>query len=351
MTTLTPSDVPRTVPQPDAEAAAAATARWATRAKPPGSLGRMEDLAVRVAATTGACPPAPIARPAVAVFAGDHGVVLDGASAWPQEITGFMVQTMCDRQAAINAFAGTVGATVRLVDVGVATDLTGLDGVVHAKVRPGTDSLAAGPAMTVDEAAAAIGVGLATATSLVDDGADCLVGGDMGIGNTTPSVALIAWATATEPAAITGPGAGLPADRLDHKAGLVAGALARVAEAHGPDADPLLVLAEVGGLEIAALAGLYLGAAARRVPFIVDGVIAASALCAADALAPGTARLAIAGHRSTEPAATVALAHLGLEPLLDLDLRLGEGTGACLAVPLVRAAVAALHDMADLPGT
>ena len=262
-----------------------------------------------------------------------------------------MVQTMRDHQAAITAFAETIGATVRLVDVGVAADLTGLDGVVHAKVRPGTDSLAAGPAMTVDEAAAALGVGLATATTLVDEGADCLVGGDMGIGNTTPSAALIAWATGAEPSSGTGPGAGLPADRLDHKAGPSAGALARVAGTHGADPDPLVVLAEVGGLEIAALAGLYLGAATRRVPFIIDGVIATAALCVADALAPGTAARASAGHRSTEPAATVALAHLGLEPLLDLDLRLGEGTGACLAVPLVQAAVRALHDMADLPGT
>lgn len=335
---------------PDRSAAAeAAAARWDGRAKPPGALGRLEAVAVRIAAATGACPPAVPAHPAVVVFAGDHGVVADGASAWPSEVTAAMVATMAAGGAAINAFAVAVGASMTLVDVGVLGDVTALaaDGpdLRHEKVRPGTGSIASGPAMTLDEARAAVEVGIRVACEVIDAGADLLVGGDMGIGNTTPATALVAWATGAPSDELVGGGAGLPEGGLDRKRALVRAALDRV----GPDDDPLAVLAEIGGLEIAALAGLHLAAAARRVPTIVDGVIGAAALCVADALAPGTAAHAVGGHRSVEPASAVALAHLGLDPLLDLDLRLGEGTGACLAIPLVQAACRALRDMADLP--
>jgi nicotinate-nucleotide--dimethylbenzimidazole phosphoribosyltransferase len=335
-----------------AGAARDAGARWASRAKPPGSLGRLEAVAVRLAAISGACPPPVPEHPAVVVFAGDHGVVADGASAWPSEVTGAMVRAMAAGGAAINAFAATVGATMALVDVGVASDLSdlragGAPAVHHRKVRAGTASLARGPAMTRDEALAAVETGADIATAVIDAGADLLVGGDMGIGNTTPSAALAAWATGRTATELVGRGAGLADDALAHKAGLVQAGLDRVA---GLD-DPLDVLAEIGGLEIAALAGLHLAAAARHVPVVVDGVIGAAALCVAEALAPGTAAHVIAGHRSVEPASGAALAHLGLDPVLDLDLRLGEGTGACLAVPLVQAACRALRDMADLPGT
>jgi nicotinate-nucleotide--dimethylbenzimidazole phosphoribosyltransferase len=329
----------------DAEAAAAARDRWDGRAKPPGALGRIEALGVRLAGITGACPPPVAARPAVVVFAGDHGVVASGASAWPSEVTGFMVATMAAGQAAINAFATTVGASVHLVDVGVAGDLSGIEGVEHRKVRPGTADLSTGPAMTEAEAAEAVLVGVSLAQRLAAEGVDLLVGGEMGIGNTTPSAALIASITGALPDTVVGVGAGLPADQLGHKAALVAAALDRTATV----TDPLTLLAELGGLELAALAGLYVGAAAAGVPAIVDGVIASAAACVADALAPGTAARLIAGHRSVEPAASVALKHLDLDPLLDLDLRLGEGTGACLAIPLVQAAARALRDTADLP--
>ncbi|MGN6695555.1 MAG: nicotinate-nucleotide--dimethylbenzimidazole phosphoribosyltransferase [Aquihabitans sp.] len=329
----------------DAEAMAAAEARWASRAKPPGSLGQLEDLAVTLAGITGTCPPPVIAHPAVAVFAGDHGVVADGASAWPSDITGLMVQAMAGEVAAINTFAATVGADVHLVDVGVTADLAGVPHVRHRKVRSGTASLAHGPAMTTGEAAAAVAVGLDVAAELIGGGADCLVAGDMGIGNTTPSAALIGRFAGAMADTVTGTGAGLPADRLDAKTAIVADAIERA----GMIDDPLAVLAEVGGLEIGAMAGFYLGAASAGVPFIVDGVIAAAAALTADALVPGTADRAIAGHRSTEPAAGVALEHLGLDPLLDLRLRLGEGTGACLAIPLLQASARALRDMADLP--
>ncbi len=336
---------------PDRRAAAdAAAERWSTRAKPPGSLGRLEDVAIRLAGITGTCPPPVPGSPAVLVFAGDHGVVADGASAWPSEITGFMVRTMAAGGAAISAFAAQVGASVTLVDVGVASDLTDLHAqgradVLDRRVRPGTASLKDGPAMDRADALAAIGVGVDAANARIDAGADLLIGGDMGIGNTTPSAALIARLSGAVAGTLVGHGAGVPAGGLAHKRALVEGAVERARLLD----DPVDVLAEIGGLEIAALAGLHLAAAARRVPTIVDGVIGGAALCVAEAIAPGTAAHAVGGHRSTEPAATAALDHLGLEPLLSLDLRLGEGTGACLAIPLVQAACRALRDLADLP--
>jgi nicotinate-nucleotide--dimethylbenzimidazole phosphoribosyltransferase len=329
----------------DRAAINAALVRWGTRAKPAGSLGQLEDLAVRLAGISGTCPPPVVERPSVVVFAADHGVVAEGASAWPAEITGLMVHAMAGEAAAINAFAATVGAEVLLVDVGVAADLGHLPGVRHRKVRAGTANLAHGPAMTVDQARTALAVGIEVADELIAAGTDCLVAGDMGIGNTTPSAALIGALAGSPADAVTGTGAGLPADQLPHKTALVAAAMERSEAIE----DPLVLLAEVGGLEIAAMAGLYLGAASAGIPFIIDGVIAASAACVAEALVPGTAARGIAGHLSTEPAAVVALKHLGLDPLLDLELRLGEGTGACLAIPLLQAAARALRDMADLP--
>ncbi len=332
-------------PPLDAGAMEAARRRWATRAEPPGALGRLEDLAVHLAGVAGRCPPPVPSAPAVAVFAGDHGVVADGASAWPSAVTGAMVATMEAGGAAICVLAEGIGATVTIVDVGVASALGHLPDVRRERVRPGTASIARGPAMTSAEATAAVDVGIRIAGELVDSGADCLIGGDMGIGNTTAAAALIG-AVCEQPAdAVTGPGAGVPARGAEHKQELVAAAM-RQAEGC---VDPLELLARLGGLEIAALAGFYAAAAGRRTPFIVDGAIAAAALCIADRLSAGTAAHAIAGHLSAEPAAGIALEHLGLRPLLDLELRLGEGTGACLAFPLVKAAAAALEQMAELP--
>lgn len=199
--------------------------------------------------------------------------------------------------------------------------------------------------MTTIEAEAAIGVGTKIANESIDQGVDCLIGGDMGIGNTTPSAALISALTGQAAHTITGHGAGTPAGGIAHKQELIATAVQQASASDGP----LELLAHLGGLEIAALAGLYITAAQRRIPYIIDGVIACAALCIADALAPTTAAHAIAGHRSTEPAASAALEHLALQPLLDLELRLGEGTGACLAFPLLKAAALALTDMAEIP--
>jgi len=329
----------------DRNAMAAARERWDGRAKPPSSLGRLEALGVHLAGIAGRCPPPVPAHPAVVVFAADHGVVADGASAWPSEVTALMVANMADGGAAVCSFANVVGAALRVVDVGVAGDVGAVPGVVHRKVRTGTASLARGPAMTVDEVRAALSVGVDLADSCIDTGADLLVAGEMGIGNTTPAACLIAVICGATPDKVVGPGAGLPDDRLAHKAGLIASGIERAATIP----EPIELLAEVGGLELAAIAGFYCRAAERRVPVVVDGVIALAALLVADRLQPGTAARSIAGHRSTEPAADLALTFLDTAPLLDLDLRLGEGTGAVLAIPLIQAAARALRDMADLP--
>jgi nicotinate-nucleotide--dimethylbenzimidazole phosphoribosyltransferase len=277
----------------------------------------------------------------VAVFAGDHGVVAQGVTPWPSEVTAQMVATFCAGGAAINALARQVGAQLVVVDVGVANELPPHPALLDRKVAPGTRDLSVGPAMTLDQARAAWACGEEVAHDLVAGGARLLVMGDMGIGNTTPSAALIAAYTGRPAAECTGRGTGVDDATLTRKTAVVAAAVERVAGA-GPEE----VLAEVGGLEIAALAGFAAAGVAARVPVLADGVIALAALLAAEALVPGTRHGCIAGHRSAEPGASVALDHLGLGPLLDLDLRLGEGSGACLAVPLVQAAARVLREVA-----
>ncbi len=326
----------------DAAAHAAARARQDQLTKPPGSLGRLEDLGAQLAGIAGSCPPPVPTRPAVGVFAADHGVVASGVTPWPQEVTAQMLANFVAGGAAINVIARQVGATVRVVDVGVAGPVQHLDQVEHRKVRPGTADLAHGAAMTVADARAALDAGADVAAGLLHAGHDLLATGDMGIGNTTASAALIAVLTGRAPAAVTGRGTGIDDEMLARKAEIVTAAAGRVDDF----LDPVSVLAEVGGLEIAALAGFIVAGAAARVPVVVDGVIALAALLVADALAPGVATRCIAGHRSTEPGATAALEHLGLEPVLDLGLRLGEGTGACLAVPVVQTAARVLREMA-----
>jgi len=311
--------------------------------KPAGSLGALEDLSVRLAGLAGSCPP-PLPEPAaIAVFAGDHGVHAQGVTPWPQEVTAQMVANFVAGGAVINAFARQVGASLMVVDVGVAIPLHGGDALLDANVRRGTRDLAVEAAMTVEEARAALEVGISVAGALVDGGAKCLITGDMGIANTTPAAALVAAFTGADAAAVTGRGTGIDDDTHARKIAVIAGALAR----HAPDPrQPLATLAALGGLEHAALAGFILGAAERRVPVIIDGVIAGSAAVVAAAFAPDAVVAMVAGHRSVEPGAAVALAHLGLTPLLDLGMRLGEGTGAALALPIVAAAVRVLHDVA-----
>ncbi|WP_433653588.1 nicotinate-nucleotide--dimethylbenzimidazole phosphoribosyltransferase [Micromonospora zamorensis] len=339
----------------DEAAMAAARELHGRLTKPAGSLGALEDLSVRLAGLAGACPP-PLPEPAaVAIFAGDHGVHAQGVSPWPQEVTGQMIGNFLAGGAVVNAFARQAGASVTVVDVGVATPLptgpiadpAGLDPAVPrlvvASVRRGTRDFTVTAALTRDEALAAVQTGIRIADELIDAGAGILLTGDMGIGNTTPAAALIAAFTGADPLDATGRGTGIDDPTYAHKVAVVRSALAR----HSPDpADPLGVLAAVGGLEHAALAGLILGAAARRAPVLLDGVIAVSAALAAAAFAPAAVGAMVAGHRSAEPGATVALRHLGLDPLIDLGLRLGEGTGALLALPVVTGAVRVLHEVA-----
>jgi nicotinate-nucleotide--dimethylbenzimidazole phosphoribosyltransferase len=327
----------------DGAALAAARERHARLTKPPGSLGVLEDVGVQLAGLAGVCPP-PLPSPAtVAVFAADHGVHAQGVTPWPQEVTAQMVGNFLAGGAAVNVLAGLAGADVVVVDVGVAGTLDPAPGLLVRKVRAGTRDLSVEPAMTRAQAVQAVEVGIEVARDLVASGAQCLLTGDMGIANTTASAALVAAFTGREAAEVTGRGTGVDDATLAHKTDVVRAALAL----HQPDrADPVGVLAAVGGLEHAAIAGFLLGAAAARVPVVLDGVIAGSAALVAAALAPAVLDACVAGHRSAEPGHAVALAWLGLRPLVELELRLGEGTGAVLALPHVQAAAAVLRDMA-----
>lgn len=327
----------------DGHASAAARDRLDRMTKPRGSLGRVEDVAVALAGIAGTCPP-PLPEPAaVAVFAGDHGVHAQGVTPWPQEVTAQMVVNFCDGGAVVNAFARQLGAEVCVVDIGVAAELDQVAGLLPRKVAPGTADMTAGPALSREQARRGVEVGIETARDLVAAGNRCLVTGDMGIANTTAAAALICAFTGADPTAATGRGTGIDEATLVHKTEVVRAALAR----HRPDpADPVGVLAAFGGLEHAGLAGFVLGAAALRVPVLLDGVNAGAAALVAAALCPDAVGYCLAGHRSAEPGHRLALAHLGLEPLLDLGMRLGEGTGALLALPVVQGAARALHDVA-----
>ncbi|GAB2641894.1 nicotinate-nucleotide--dimethylbenzimidazole phosphoribosyltransferase [Kribbella swartbergensis] len=326
----------------DEAAMRAAAERQRQLTKPAGSLGVLEELSVRVAGMTGSCPPAVPAPAVVTVFASDHGVHAQGVSPWPQEVTAAMLANFAAGGAAVNAFAANNRVDVRVVDVGVASDVEDLD-IVHAKVRPGTRDLSAEPALTQEEAKAAIAVGFDLADTLVRDGYRCLLTGDMGIANTTASAALIATFTGSTADVVTGRGTGIDDATLAHKTAVISRALAL----HDvPATEPLKALQAYGGLEHAALAGYILGGAANKVPVILDGVIAGAAALVAQAFHPAAIDYCVAGHRSAEPGHAVALKTLGLQPLVDLDLRLGEGTGAVLAYPILTCAVRALGEMA-----
>ncbi len=324
-------------------ARAAAAERLDRMTKPRGALGRVEDLAVALAGIARACPP-PLPEPAaVAVFAGDHGVHARGVTPWPQEVTAQMVANFLAGGAVVNAFARQLGADVTVVDVGVRAPLDAHPDLWARRVADGTADMTAGPAMTRAQARRAVEVGVGTAEALVAAGHRCLVTGDMGIANTTAAAALVCAFTGADPAVATGRGTGIDDATLARKTDVVRRALAR----HAPDpADPLGVLAAVGGFEHAALAGFVLGGAVAGVPVLLDGVNAGAAALAAAALAPAAVGYCLAGHVSAEPGHARALAALGLVPVLDLGMRLGEGTGALLALPVVRGAARALQDVA-----
>jgi nicotinate-nucleotide--dimethylbenzimidazole phosphoribosyltransferase len=332
----------------DQDAARDAAALSDRLTKPRGALGALERLGAQLAAIAGTNPP-PLPEPAaVAVFAGDHGVVAEGVTPWPSEVTAQMVANLCSGGAAVNVLARQQGASVVVVDVGVATPLpTGLssDALIRATIRPGTGNIAVEPAMSEEEAKASLDVGARTAAQLVAGGARCLVTGEMGIGNTTPSAAVISSLCDRPAGEVTGRGTGIDDPTLAIKVAVVERAVARLERR-----DPVTVLTSVGGLEIGALAGFIVGGAAARVPVVLDGVIAGAAALVACALVPDVAGYLVAGHHSTEPGATAVLEHLDLQPLLDLSLRLGEGSGACLALPVVSASARILREMATFDG-
>jgi nicotinate-nucleotide--dimethylbenzimidazole phosphoribosyltransferase len=326
-----------------AEAMAAASERQLMLTKPPGSLGALEDLGTRLCGIFGECPP-PMPEPVtIAVFAGDHGVHARGVSSWPQEVTAQMVGNFLAGTAVINAFGRQVGAEVVVIDVGVAGELPQAPGLRACKIAGGTADMTQGPAMTPAQVQAALDVGIEAAREFVAQGSRLLVTGDMGIANTTASAALISVFTGLDAAAVTGRGTGIDNPMLKHKVSVIETAI-RVNQASAR--DPLVALGAVGGLEHAAVVGFLLGAAALHTPVILDGVIACSAALVARAIAPLAADYWVAGHRSAEPGASAALAQLALVPLVDLGMRLGEGSGAALAVPLVQAAARILREVA-----
>jgi len=327
---------------PDGAAGRKAQARLDGLTKPLGSLGRLEELARRLAEITGVCPPA-IRRPVIFTFAADHGVAAEGVSAYPQIVTAQMVENFLAGGAAVNVLARQVGAQVVVADLGVAGPLGGHPALVSRRIGPGTGNIARGPAMTREQALAAIEAGAALAVAEMEAGADLLATGEMGIANTTAASAMVAALTGARAEDVTGLGAGLDAEGRRHKVAVVERALT----VNRPDgADGLDVLARVGGFEIAGLAGVVLAGAARRVPVVLDGFIAGAAALAAVRMKPAARHCLIASHRSVEPGHRYVLDALGLRPYLDLGLRLGEGTGAALGIGLARAAAALLAEMA-----
>jgi nicotinate-nucleotide--dimethylbenzimidazole phosphoribosyltransferase len=327
---------------PDAGAAAAARARQDPLTTPPGALGRLEDLSVWIASCQGQCPPRQFERARVVVFAGDHGVARSGVSAYPPEVTAQMVANIDGGGAAINALARIADATVRVADLAVDADVLPQQIGVH-KVRRGSGDIATEDALTDDETTRAIAAGQRIADEEVDSGADLLIAGDMGIGNTTPAAVLVAALTNAEPVAVVGFGTGIDDAGWARKTAAVRDALFRTRSVLP---DPVGLLRCCGGADLAAMAGFCAQAAIRRTPLLLDGLTVTAAALVAERLAPGARQWWQAGHRSTEPGHALALAELGLDPILDLRMRLGEGTGATLALPVLRAAVAALSSMA-----
>ncbi|MCC9075396.1 nicotinate-nucleotide--dimethylbenzimidazole phosphoribosyltransferase [Litorilinea aerophila] len=336
----------RRIPPLDEAAMAAARARQNRLTKPPGSLGRLEELAVQLAGITGQALPR-IQHKVIAVMAGDHGVVAEGVSAYPQAVTAQMVANFLRGGAAINVLARHVDARVVVADLGVATELPDQDplarALVRVKVAPGTGNIAQGPAMSREQAVQALLAGAQVVEQELARGLDILATGDMGIGNTTPSAAIAAAFTGRPPQEIVGRGTGLDEAGLAHKAEVVRRALA----VNRPSAeDGLDVLAKVGGFEIGGIAGAMLAAAGHRRPVMVDGFISTAAAMVAVALAPQVRPYLIAAHHSVEQGHGIMLEWLRLQPLLKLEMRLGEGTGAALGISLAEAACKLMAEMA-----
>jgi nicotinate-nucleotide--dimethylbenzimidazole phosphoribosyltransferase len=337
------------MPVPDSRAESEARARQLQLTKPPGSLGRLEELACWFAARSGN-PIPEISHCEIFVFAADHGVAAQGVSAFPQSVTGQMVANFAGGGAAINVLAMLEECPIEVVDVGVASDAEPPRSVRKEKVRAGTRDLLVEAAMTDDELTAALDVGARCAREAIQRGAQLLIAGDMGIANTTAAACLICAFTDTMPEQVVGRGTGVDDAGLARKREVVTEALARARKAIGTldsaAAGARKMFAQVGGLEIAAMAGFYIEAARSRVPVVLDGYISGAAALAAVRLEPGAVRWMLASHRSAEGGHGYALQALGLNPLVDLGMRLGEGSGAALTLPIIRAALALHRNMA-----
>lgn len=328
------------VTPPDAQVRVAARERQGQLTKPVGSLGKLEKLGNWIAACQGVCPPKQFERARVVVFAGDHGVAGHGVSAYPSEVTAQMVANILGAGAAVNVLAEVAGASVRVVDIAVDAETDPV--VAQHKVRRSSGPIDREDALNSTEIAAALAAGRAVADEEIDSGADLLVAGDMGIGNTTPATVLVAALTDTEPVAAVGRGTGVDDSGWVRKMAAIRDAMYRARPA---TKDPVELLRVAGGADIAAMTAFLAQAAARCTPVILDGLVATAAALVAEDLVAGTSAWWLAGHRSTEPAHDLALRHLSLEPVLELDMRLGEGTGALTALPVLRSAVAALSNM------
>ncbi len=326
----------------DESAMAAARSRQDALTKPQGSLGRLEELSIQIAGIRGKDTPK-LEHKAIITMAGDHGVVAEKVGNWPQEVTAQMVNNFLRGGAGINVLAHQIGARVVVVDMGVATELESHTQLLSRKIAYGTKNIALGPAMTREQAVKALETGVEVVSAEVSEGLDIVGTGDMGIGNTTASSAICAVMTKRPAAEVTGRGTGITDEQLAHKIEVVRSALA----VNRPDPyDPIGVLAKVGGFEIGGLAGVMLGAAAHRIPVVIDGFISGAAALIATALSPGLKDYLIAAHVSAETGHRLLLKHLGLVPLLDLGMRLGEGTGAALGIFLAEAATRTLAGMA-----
>ncbi|MGG3448751.1 nicotinate-nucleotide--dimethylbenzimidazole phosphoribosyltransferase [Domibacillus aminovorans] len=309
--------------------------------KPLGSLGRLEDLAIELAKMTG--DPFPdVSPPGVIVFAADHGITDEGVSAYPQEVTGQMVRNFLNGGAAINVFSKSINASLYIVDIGVASDIDE-EGLIKKKVRYGTANFYKENAMSPDEAVKAIEVGYEQAQKMINEGAKCLILGEMGIGNTTTSSAIAAAVSEQDIQKLVGTGTGIEKDKIQYKQQIIKSAL----EKRNPRADdPIDILSKIGGLEIAGMAGAMLAAASNRIPILVDGFISATAALIAKMISSQVADYMIMGHRSLEPGHDVLIQLLGKKPLLDLEMRLGEGSGAAVSFPILQSAVLMVKEMA-----
>lgn len=337
--------LPRSWTQPPPEPCRAsidqAKARQQVLTKPPGSLGQLEQLAITLAGLQATKKPV-MDRVYISVFAGDHGVCDEGISAFPQEVTAQMIANFTHGGAAISVMAKTLGARLEVVNLGTVGEVSALTGVVDQRIAPATRNLAAEEAMNREQLEQALNSGDTAAQRAADHNAQLFIGGDMGIGNTTSAAALACALLREAPANLVGPGTGLDTQGVSHKAGVVQKALQR----HGDNTDPLSVLASLGGFEIAALTGAILGCAARSIPILVDGFIVSVAALVAVRQQPRIREWLLFSHQSAEPGHRRVLKALNADPLLNLGMRLGEGSGAAVAVPLLRSACALHNQMA-----